>query len=169
MSMDHADRRDAPRRSLWIPWLFVAFFGIVVAANATMITVAVTSFTGIGAENQHSYQQGLAYNDTLAAVRAQKALGWQGALAVEGLGERQAVLDLSLRDAEGHPIDRAAVAVQLRRPTEAAADFSAELPFVRTGHYRATLAFPLPGIWDVFIDAEAAGGSYRLTQRVFVR
>jgi len=169
MPLVDSNRREPARRSLWIPWLFVAFFGIVVAANATMITVAVTTFTGIGAENQHSYQQGLAYNDTIAAVAAQKALGWDVDLTFDPSGGRRGVLDLSMMDAHGGWIDQAAVSVQLRRPTEAAADFSASLPYVRDGHYRATLDFPLPGIWDVHIDAEDARGTYRLTQRVFVK
>lgn len=168
MTMDDTHDRGPARRSLWIPWLFVVFFGIVVAANATMIAVALSTFTGIGAENRRSYQQGLHYNDTLAAVEAQKALGWEVDLAFDARGDRRAVLDLVMADGHGSLIDAAVVNAQIRRPTLAAADFEVALPYVRAGHYRAEVVFPLPGIWDVHVTATDQRGTYRLTRRVFV-
>ncbi len=47
----------------YIPWLFVAFFAVVLAANGALIAIALGSFTGLTTE--HAYDKGLAYNRTL--------------------------------------------------------------------------------------------------------
>ena len=62
-------------RDRWIPWAFVAFFGVVLAVNAVMIWVAFVTWPGL--ETTSAYQKGLAYNRTLAASQAQEALGWR--------------------------------------------------------------------------------------------
>jgi nitrogen fixation protein FixH len=43
----------AARRSRWIPWAFVAFFGVVLAANAIMIVIAITTWPGL--QTQQAY------------------------------------------------------------------------------------------------------------------
>ena len=55
------------RRSRWIPWAFVAFFGVVLAANAAMVVIALASWPGL--ETQQAYQRGLAYDDALPGRR----------------------------------------------------------------------------------------------------
>ena len=63
-----------PRRSAWIPWVFVGGLLLVVAVNAVLIVTAVGSFTGL--TTGHSYDRGRAYNHVLAEAARQDALGW---------------------------------------------------------------------------------------------
>ena len=53
-----------PSRSRYIPWLFVAGFAVVVTVNATMITFAVGSFSGLYTAKPR--ERGLHYNDVVA-------------------------------------------------------------------------------------------------------
>ena len=46
MSADAITMADE-RRSRWIPWAFVAFFGVVLAANAVLIVIAITTWPGL--------------------------------------------------------------------------------------------------------------------------
>ena len=77
-------------------------------------------------------------------------------------------LELRLADMLGQPIERAAVHADLIRPTRAGHDFTTPLEAAATGVYAKTLAFPLPGIWDVRVQAEHRGRTYRTTRRVIV-
>jgi nitrogen fixation protein FixH len=56
---------DRPR-GRWIPWLFVGGFLLVCAVNGVMIWVALSSWTGLAANQP--YDRGLAYNRNLAAA-----------------------------------------------------------------------------------------------------
>ena len=62
-------------RSRYIPWLFVAGFAIVVAVNATMITFAVGSFSGLYTPKPR--ERGLHYNGVVAEQKSRDALGWR--------------------------------------------------------------------------------------------
>ena len=57
----------AGARGRWIPWLFVGFLVVVAAVNGVMIWYALSSWTGLAA-NQ-AYDNGLTYNQNLAAAR----------------------------------------------------------------------------------------------------
>ena len=74
--------------SRWIPWALCSIFAAFLLANGIMIYFAVASWTGVGTEN--AYERGLAYNQTLDAVRAQEALGWQVEAELQPLGDGEA-------------------------------------------------------------------------------
>jgi nitrogen fixation protein FixH len=158
----------AERKDAWIPWSFIGFFAVVLLVNGIMIFVAFDTWTGIGQENANSYQQGLAYNDRLAEVAAQEALGWQAELSFEELAGRQGRLELALADRNGNPLEGAAVAATLARPTNAASDFALPLSDAGIGRYGADIDFPAAGQWDVRIVAEHGDGTYRITGRVYL-
>ena len=65
----------AVARGRHIPWFFVAGFAIVFAVNATMITIAVGSFSGLYTPKPRD--RGLHYNEIIAAQQARDALGWR--------------------------------------------------------------------------------------------
>ncbi len=54
--------------------ILLAFFGVVVAVNLTMATLATRTFGGVVVEN--SYVASQKYNGWLAAARKQDRLGW---------------------------------------------------------------------------------------------
>ncbi|HYE44111.1 MAG TPA: FixH family protein, partial [Caulobacteraceae bacterium] len=52
----------------------VGFFAVVIALDSLFVTWAVQTFPG--EVSTRAYEDGLAYNRTLAARQEQKALGW---------------------------------------------------------------------------------------------
>jgi nitrogen fixation protein FixH len=153
-------------RDRWIPWAFVAFFGVVLAANAAMIWIAFATWTGL--ETESAYQKGLAYNRTLAAARAQEALGWQVDLELVAAGGRLARLELILADRYGNLIQDARVTAAFVRPTQVGHDVELTAPHIYAGVYRAEAALPFAGVWELHLLAESGGDSYRMRRRIYL-
>jgi nitrogen fixation protein FixH len=61
--------------------IICGFFGVVIAVNITMATLASTTFGGTVVDN--SYVASQKFNGWIAAGRAQQALGWQVAVALD--------------------------------------------------------------------------------------
>jgi nitrogen fixation protein FixH len=160
-------RGEGARRGNWIPWAFVAFFGIVLAANGALIWFALQSWTGL--ETGRAYERGLAYNRALEAARQQAALGWKVGFSFEQTGERQGLIELTLEDGHGDLLERADVQATIVRPTHAGYDFVQSLAHQTAGRYEALLDLPLPGQWEIRIVAIEGGDIYRLTERVRLR
>jgi nitrogen fixation protein FixH len=158
---------EGTRRGHWIPWAFVAFFGIVLAANGALIWFAFQSWTGLATGS--AYQRGLAYNRTLEAAKQQAALGWKVGFSFEQTGERQAMIELTLEDRHGDLLESAKVEATIVRPTHAGYDFVQTLAHRTAGRYQALLDLPLPGQWEIRIVAAEGGDAYRLTERVYLR
>src|SRR5688572_2876208 len=53
---------------------FLAFFGVIFAVNGVFLYMALSTHTGLVA--QEPYRKGLHYNDRIAAAERQQALGW---------------------------------------------------------------------------------------------
>jgi nitrogen fixation protein FixH len=151
----------------WIPWAFLAGFLVVLAANVTLITVALSSWTGLTTER--AYAQGLDYNRTLAAARAQDALGWQAELTVEARDPQWAEVRLSLTDREGRPIRAELVRVRFVRPTQSGQDVEITLATRGGTDYRGEAELPLPGLWDLHLLAVQGEARYQTTKRVVLK
>lgn len=168
--------KENVRSGRWIPWVFVGLFGLVLVANGTMITIAVSTFTGL--ETTNAYQKGLAYNEALAAKEEQAELGWQTTLDNEpvagskgagsqGAGTEQ-TLAFTLTDRVGNPITTARVEAIVVRPIQEGHDQTIAFESTGQGRYRASVDLPLPGQWDVHLSAEAYGKTYRLAKRIHI-
>lgn len=155
------------RRSRWIPWAFVAFFGVVLAANATMIVVAIATWPGL--ETQQAYQRGLAHDEALETAAAQAALGWQVEFAFEQTGERTGAVRLDLADRFGDRLENAEVQVALVRPTHGGYDLVVALPHYYGGRYMHDIALPLAGQWEARVHIVARDGEYRLRERIYLK
>ncbi|MDX6751656.1 FixH family protein [Geminicoccaceae bacterium 1502E] len=158
---------DAGRRGRWIPWIFVAGFAVVTAVNATMIWIAVDSFTGL--DTERSYDRGLGYNRNLEAARRQQALGWQAALTARGIDRAAAELVLEVQDASGRPLTDARVEGQLRRPSAAALDRELVLRPDAPGRYRVRIELPEPGLWDAHLRVTRGGDRLVIDERLVLR
>ena len=160
-------RDEGARRSEWIPWAFVGFFGIVLAANGALIWFAFQSWTGL--DTGSAYERGLAYNRTLEAARQQAALGWKVGFSFEQTGAHQVLIELTLEDRHGDLLESAEVQATIVRPTHAGYDFVQSLAHQTAGRYQALVDLPLPGQWEIRIVALEGGDTYRLTERVHLR
>lgn len=135
--------------------LMLGFFGLVIGVNVAFAYFAVRSFPG--EEVQSPYQQGLHYNDALAARRAQAALGWRATAELLPAGGGDAVVVVELQDRAGAPLNGAALEGALRWPTDGARDQPLRFVFERDGRYRA-IAPQLPrGNWR--LEARAVDDS----------
>lgn len=156
-----------PRSGSWIPWLFVAFFLVVLAANATMVWIGLSTWPGLVADN--TYERGLRYNRDLDAAKAQAALGWQVDYRVEPAGDGRAVLRASLLDRDGRPIDTAEIEARFVRPTSEGHDFGMRLRPRGEGRYVAELEPPLPGVWDLHLHIRRGEQRWVGEKRVFLK
>ena len=140
------------------------FFGVIMAANAALVYFAGKSWTGLTTE--HSYTEGLNYNDTLAAAAAQKALGWSADMEVDAAAR---TLTVVIRDKAGGPLDDLAVSGSLIRPTSEGFDRRMDFAFLGDGRYSAGLDLPLKGQWTLALHAARQGGdTFRIEQRLWI-
>jgi nitrogen fixation protein FixH len=150
------------RKSSWIPWVFVGFFGVVFVANAIMIWLALTTFTGL--DRDEPYVRGVGYNDVLAEERRQEALGWTAAVSADADG-----LAVALADRLEQPLGGATVYADLDRPVDSAFDFTVALEPAGAGRYAAAVDWPAPGRWDVLVTVERDGDVFQHHRRLMVR
>lgn len=127
----------------------VGGFGVVVAVNFYMASLASSTFGGITVEN--SYVASQRFNGWLERARAQDALGWQASIA---------------RDAAGHVVvttagvpPGASMAAVLRHPLGKKADV--DLAFVEEtpGRYRS-LEAPGRGRWTARLTIAAGAARW---------
>lgn len=123
--------RSGPRRFTgWhMAGILVAFFAVVIAVNMLMARYAIKTFGGTVVEN--SYVASQEFNGWLAQARAQRALGWQ--LGVDVDGARHVILKLTKG---GNPITDAKVRAVATHPL-------GQLP-----EQRLTFAGTAPGMWQ---------------------
>jgi nitrogen fixation protein FixH len=151
---------SAPRRSLWIPWIFVGGMLIVVAVNAVLVVASVSTFTGL--TTNQAYDRGRAYNGVLAEAARQEALGWTAEIALAG-----PALTVAARDREGLPL-HGRVSGVLRRPLEGT-DLPLDFAGLGPGRWAAPVQPPKPGQWEARLTLTGPGGAVReLRQRVIV-
>lgn len=146
--------------------IMLAFFGVIVAVNLTMATLARTSWSGLVVQNTYVASQ--AFNGKAEEGRAQAALGWTPAFAVE-----DGVLRFSLADAEGRPVRLEGGIAALRRPVGDADDVEVALVAAAGGGLKARPGVG-DGAWIVEIRATAGAEAglerpWRETRRVQLR
>lgn len=130
----------------------LAMFGTVIAVNAVFVYLAIGTFAGVTTANP--FQEGLAYNEVLAARDAQRDLGWQGEVALTRLDAGSDRITLRFSDAGGQPLTSLGVSGTLRRPTHAGMDQALTWSEAGPGRYEAIVALPARGNWDLVIAAD---------------
>jgi nitrogen fixation protein FixH len=151
-------------RGRYIPWLFVAGFAIVIAVNATMIWLAVGSFSGLYTTKPRD--RGLHYNEVIAEQQHRDQLGWR--VETQWLPDANR-LELALFDAAGRPLVPSHLSAELVRPVEKRQPVGVALGATDVGRFAATVDLPERGNWDLDIVVERDGERYALTRRMFLR
>jgi len=153
-------RKKAPRELTGRAVLFwlLGFFGFVFVVNAMMVRAATSTFGGV--ETASSYKAGLMFESEVARAARQEARHWEvvGNLKRDGGGE--AVLDISVRDAQGRPVDGLSADARLAHPVDERLDHVIPVgrngPGLFHGESKAT-----PGQWELIVDL------YRGKHRMF--
>lgn len=162
------NRKTGGRAPGWyIPWLFVAFFGVVVAVNGVMLYFATSTYNGLQTENH--FIKGIKYNDDLAGARAQAERGWKVEYGFEATDPQKGVAAVTLRDKHGNLLKDAQVTVTFIRPTHQGHDRTLELPYLGEGRYGQAVELPLAGVWDLRLEVRHASGDYQDEKRIWVK
>lgn len=140
--------------------IMVAFFGVIIAVNIGMATLASKTWTGLVVKN--SYVASQQFNGHLAAAAEQEKLGWQS-----GLTYQQGIIEFSLIDKNAKPITLDTIFVEIGRPAFEQQDQTIELTSVAAGKYRAKVALGI-GTWAFSVRAKKGDDPYRLDIRLDV-
>lgn len=111
--------------------ILVAFFGVVIAVNLVMARAAIGTFGGTVVDNSYVASQN--YNDWLAQGRAQRALGWNAALARGPDGH----LLVTLTSGDAAMADASAVTATARPPLGRAEVRALRFTALGEGRYRS--------------------------------
>lgn len=130
--------------------MLLTFFGVVMGVNFTMMRFAYSTFSGV--ERASAYQDGLKYNEEIAAARQQDALGWAVDARVQRSGEGVAQVAVSAKDAAGVELSNLGGLIVLERPADRREDRRGDLVLTGAGRYAATLDDVAPGQWDVVVE-----------------
>ncbi|MBK0400992.1 FixH family protein [Limibaculum sp. M0105] len=136
----------------------VAAFGVILAANLTMLFAATGTFPGLVVKNSY-----VASQEWNLRASEQRALGWKAQAAISGEG-----LAVRMVDAEGHPVLGLTVSVVIGRPASQAEDRRLEL-VEDAGIYRADVDLA-EGLWRVEIHgSDAEGRSFKAEAELFAK
>lgn len=155
------------RGDRWIPWTFVAMFGVIIIANGTMMFFAFDSWTGLSTND--SYKRGLVYNESLAKQETQARLGWKIASGFQPSGRLAGEIRVKMTDKAGSPLGGARVIALVRRPVAKGNDFKLVFDDIGGGRYRTRASFPLPGQWELRYQVVYEGHRFDAQQRIKVQ
>lgn len=148
-----------PRRSRWIPGVFIGLMLLVVVVNGCMAWLALRSFTGV--TTPRAYDRGRTYNDVLAEAARQDALGWRAEVSLA-----DATLRLHVTDAAGNPL-AGSVEGLLQRPLTAQS-YPLEFRPVAPGRWQANAMPGLPGQWEARLTLFGREGPFDIRARLLL-
>lgn len=140
-----------PEKGTWVLFLFVAFFGVVVAVNSVFISKAISTHSGVVTDQP--YEKGLAYDEILDKAKSQPDIV-QRAVFEDG------ILRWTLKDTNGQAID-ADVMARIVRPVSGGQDFEITLSHDKDGVYKADLDLPMKGRWEALLKAQWQSQQYQ--------
>ena len=149
-----------------IPYIFFAFFGVVIAVNIGYIYIAKKTWRGVVTED--SYQKGLNYNETLKQAEKQKELGWQVDIRPRSAGKNKMEILINVIADKSPTNADTSVNITFTRPTQEGFDFSV-IADTSSGTNKFDINFPLPGQWDAIILISKGEEKLYLTRRYVVQ
>ncbi len=146
MSGETQEKRFTGRHMAMI---LVAFFGVVIAVNLTMATLATTTFGGLVVDN--SYVASQKFNGWLEQAREEAALGWDLEVTRGETGRVEATLST-----HGQAMPGARIIALARHPLGRWAERSLTFEPLGDGHYRSVEMLPA-GRWVMHVRASMDG------------
>jgi nitrogen fixation protein FixH len=134
----------------------VAFFGAIIAVNVGMAAAAYSTFPGEVAATP--YEDGLAFNSTLARRDAERRLGWRAKIASSLDETGRVTLKTTIVDAKGLPVQGLHLKGRLERPATERGRIQADFDESAPGVYEASVA-GAPGAWDLTLSGTDPKGA----------
>jgi nitrogen fixation protein FixH len=145
--------------------LFLAFFGAVFLVNGAMIYSALSTHTGLVANEP--YRKGLAYNERIAADERQSHLGWSEAVELA----RDGAVTLAPRWPDGRPVSGFQVSGVLGRPATYRNDTPVAFAEAEPGRYVGRAVGVAEGSWLLSVEVRERGNDeplYRSRRRLWL-
>lgn len=149
-----------------IPYIFVAFFAVIIAINLGYIYIAKTTWRGVATEN--SYQKGLNYNEVLKQEKKQQELGWSVDSRITQIGLRKSLILVAPVDKNSNPIKDANISIFFKNPVQDGSDFIVTPSSVGNA-YRFEVEFPTIGQWDAVILIKKGDDELYLAKRYVIK
>lgn len=146
----------------------IAFFGVIFAVNGYFLYSALSTYTGVVA--QEPYRKGLHYNERIAADEVQQSRGWAVALDV---AKARTGLVLDVKHPDGKPVTDLALTGFIGRPSTTGYDKPLTLREVAPGRYGAEFPKLDDGNWVLSLtgqipDAKSGEPPFRLKKRLWL-
>jgi nitrogen fixation protein FixH len=147
--------------------MICAFFGLVFAVNAYFVEVALSTHTGVVANEP--YRKGLDYNNRIAADERQSALGWTDEIRIDETGTRVVAV---LTDRDGAPVAGRSLSASFSRPATEKGEMRLSFSEVTPGRYESVLSEAALGGYIIQLDVratadEAAEPVFRARKRLW--
>jgi nitrogen fixation protein FixH len=157
-----ARRSPKPLTGFKVLLMLLAFFGVVIGVNVTMMQLAIKTLPGT--EVDSAYSASLGYEKEIAAARDQDARHWQVDAHVERAADGTAVLRVEAHDKDGKPVTGLKFQGRFERPADKRADLSVALAEIGIGVYRGRGETIAPGQWDLVLEGDGATGRMFLSK-----
>lgn len=147
--------------------VFLTFFAAVFVANGAMIYSALSTHTGLVANEP--YRRGLHYNERIAADARQGRLGWVATIELSIDGR----VSLALAESDGRPVRGLRIEGVLGRPSTDRHDVRLALAEKAPGRYEAQATPLAEGNWmltlETFTGANPEEPIYRARRRLWLK
>lgn len=147
--------------------IFLGFFGVIFAVNGYFLYSALSTHTGIVANEP--YRKGLAYNSRISADERQAELKWTDAIVLSPDG----TVEVTMTGPDGAKVAGLSLTGTLGRP--ATSEFDRQLRFaeIAPGVYKMVAGAIGTGSWLIAIEGRTSAGatepSYRARRRLWLK
>lgn len=138
----------------------LCFFGVIIAVNFYMASLASQSWTGLIVKN--SYVASQEYNGELQKAAEQKTRGWKSSVSYAA-----GTLVLTLRNQNNNVLTFDNVIAEIGRPAFEQADKALQFTPLATGSNKIAIHLE-QGVWALKIKGNVAGETYRRDLRIEV-
>ena len=130
--------------------IIVSFFAVVITVDVIFAVRAYQTFPG--EVSVTPYEDGIAYNRTLAQLATQENYGWRAAAGAE-----PGRILVEFRDARGGPVRGLAFTTKLEHPATETGQLTPKFHETAPGSYEAEMP-GVHGAWDLSLVATNAAG-----------
>lgn len=151
-------QKTTPKRGLTGRGVFLilaGFFGLIFLVNALMVSIALDTMPGLTTDG--GYRASQRFNRDLAAARERDARRWAVEARVARDATGSAAATVSVRDAEGAPVERVSIDARLEHPLRRAEDRRLDMARAGTGLYAGTAERVSPGAHDLVLEISRDG------------
>ncbi|OUR74366.1 hypothetical protein A9Q78_00545 [Methylophaga sp. 41_12_T18] len=165
--MNISQKNSEALKNPWVLGLLLFLFTFL-SANAVFIYLAFTSPPNLVVED--FYERGEVYEQTQKRIEKEKAMGWTGLIMTPTRTRVNQVqtYEILLQGKNSVGLNLDSVTLHAYRPSDARADFSAEMQKQQVGLYSSDISFNLPGIWDLIVEAKVGEQEFLTTKRITI-